>query len=994
MKKKAFTLIELLGVIILLGIILLIAIPAITKYLKIGTNKYYNNVEEVLVAAGRDYISDYDTLLPREIGNVTILSLNELVSNKYLDKVVDSKGNSCEAKVAVKKVAKKEYEYYSCLICEDYQSEGDNCGYSEDTNITSETKNYSIEVEKDHYTINQGEPLTLPYAKAYYLGELVSSIVSGNPNQIDTNKVGTTTVTYAFRGAKKDVIVDVIDTVKPSIPEVTLKNDSATGNAYNGKWYSGDIYAEFLSTDYTKPGIVGSGINYYELSKNGTTWEKVNSNYLFTESGEFTYYIRSVDKSGNVSETNSFTVKIDNETPQCNILLTGTSGTNGWYTSNVTAELEIQEVKSGILTNAIDKTSITNNTTGTTITGIVTSVSGKVGTCTKTVKIDKVIPSAPQITASDSIASNNWHKTNFNLTLSGANNISGNNYKYGTTSNPGTTGTNISLTTNTSGTTYYAKVCSNAGLCGVNASYIVKLDTVIPQCSIALTGTSGTNGWYTSNVTATLEPSELVSGVAASNLDKTSITSNTTGETVTGIVTDNAGNIGTCSITVKVDKTTPSAPTVTASDSKASNTWHSADFTLNFSGESNVSGNTYYYGTTTSPSTAGTSTSVSGNTSGTTYYAKVCSGSGLCSSNASYIVKIDKTNPTVSYNIGGGTYTTAQTITVTGSDTNFSYMNVHVYKDGVYQSGKSTEGRTSNTFAVSLDSAGTWTVYTQIYDQSGRRQSQSPDNGGGWYYQNYTIQLCAYAVNTYWDFGYIGWAQGYTVPCNGTYKLEVWGAQGGSSVESRYAGGKGGQASGSAILSKNSTIYVVVGSTGASGDGSAPHAGGYNGGGAGGEGAGGGGGATHIGTFNNTLAGHGSTSGLYIVAGGGGGSDYESWSCGYNGYGGTGGGTNGGDGTSSCTYDFRGGGASQSGPGLNHGAQRPGFGQGGGTLGELTSGGGGGGLYGGGAGSMNNGVNGGGGGSGYVGGVTGGSMQNGTREGNGFARITLTSITN
>ena len=39
-----------------------------------------------------------------------------------------------------------------------------------------------------------------------------------------------------------------------------------------------------------------------------------------------------------------------------------------------------------------------------------------------------------------------------------------------------------------------------------------------------------------------------------------------------------------------------------------------------------------------------------------------------------------------------------------------------------------------------------------------------------------------------------------------------------------------------------------------------------------------------------------------------------------------------------------------------------------------------------------NGGTGGGGGSGYIGGVTGGSMQNGVRSGNGYARITVISL--
>ena len=100
------------------------------------------------------------------------------------------------------------------------------------------------------------------------------------------------------------------------------------------------------------------------------------------------------------------------------------------------------------------------------------------------------------------------------------------------------------------------------------------------------------------------------------------------------------------------------------------------------------------------------------------------------------------------------------------------------------------------------------------------------------------------------DFGYTGGVQAFTIPtgCTGTFKLEVWGAQGGSG--DGYAGGYGGYASGNVDLTAGQTLYIAVGGAGSS------TGGGWNGGGSGKSGAwdgpiylayGGGGGATHIG---------------------------------------------------------------------------------------------------------------------------------------------------
>lgn len=91
------------------------------------------------------------------------------------------------------------------------------------------------------------------------------------------------------------------------------------------------------------------------------------------------------------------------------------------------------------------------------------------------------------------------------------------------------------------------------------------------------------------------------------------------------------------------------------------------------------------------------------------------------------------------------------------------------------------------------------------------------------------------------EFDYTGDVQEYTVPADGTYRLEAWGAQGGGidlydkSTWPRYAqgyevGGKGGYAAGDVHLKKGTVLYVYVGGTtttgkgGWNGGGSHPHA--------------------------------------------------------------------------------------------------------------------------------------------------------------------------
>lgn len=230
------------------------------------------------------------------------------------------------------------------------------------------------------------------------------------------------------------------------------------------------------------------------------------------------------------------------------------------------------------------------------------------------------------------------------------------------------------------------------------------------------------------------------------------------------------------------------------------------------------------------------------------------------------------------------------------------------------------------------------------------------------------------------SFAFTGDVQEYTAPETGTYTLEVWGAQGGRSVDSYQDGGRGGYSYGNVTLTKGQVLYIYVGEKGSiNGSYTSSR---YNGGGEG-DYNGDGGGATHIATTKRgVLSNYASyKSEVLIVAGGGGGSSYHAAMGGY------GGGSTGGDGTDGDGAQGRGQGGTQSGSPAYYWSNNAGFGQGG--NGTLTtnygfSGGGGGGWYGGTAGLDHEG---GGGGSGYIGGVTGGVTMGDQRSGHGAANI-------
>ena len=123
-----------------------------------------------------------------------------------------------------------------------------------------------------------------------------------------------------------------------------------------------------------------------------------------------------------------------------------------------------------------------------------------------------------------------------------------------------------------------------------------------------------------------------------------------------------------------------------------------------------------------------------------------------------------------------------------------------------------------------------------------------------------------------YNFEYTGKVQIWEVPVTGTYKLEVWGAEGGTGMwgTSKLIGGLGGYSFGKITLNKGTKVYVYVGGEGESAkDLVTPTKGGFNGGGTSGayvnDNGGAGGGATDIRLVYDSLYSR------VIVAGGGGG---------------------------------------------------------------------------------------------------------------------------
>ncbi len=332
-------------------------------------------------------------------------------------------------------------------------------------------------------------------------------------------------------------------------------------------------------------------------------------------------------------------------------------------------------------------------------------------------------------------------------------------------------------------------------------------------------------------------------------------------------------------------------------------------------------------------------------------------------------------------NGGGMQYASKDALNAVGADTGISSLTLYANwktnvsfnaNGGTLQGGTTTEERSiagsgSGTIKYNVNqSMATGLTAKKSGNYLFRGWNTDPNGNGTWIesYGAVTAPVTFYAVyiETKWTYSYTGYAQAFTAPATGTYRIKLTGARGGAYGNGDNNGWMTGGAvvQGDITLTKGTTLYVYVGESGQSAA-SGVSKGGWNGGGNGGGGsyydaesgqwfpcAGGGGGATDIRTVNGGSNWQIGLNGRILVAAGGGGGGAFGW-------GGNAGIQTGESGRGSTSSNPTGG--TQSSGGSDGG----GFGYGGSNT-STGTGGGGGGWYGGGSKYLNSGA----GGSSYI----------------------------
>lgn len=119
-NKRAFTIVELLCIIVILGVLSTMAIVASYNLINKANDVHADQQENTIIMATKDYIQKDNSNAPKVVGESRNIKVSDLKENKFLkEDIKDSEGNSCmkESYVRIYKLSNTEYSYLAYIYC-------------------------------------------------------------------------------------------------------------------------------------------------------------------------------------------------------------------------------------------------------------------------------------------------------------------------------------------------------------------------------------------------------------------------------------------------------------------------------------------------------------------------------------------------------------------------------------------------------------------------------------------------------------------------------------------------------------------------------------------------------------------------------------------------------------------------------------------------------------------------------------------------------------
>ena len=327
---------------------------------------------------------------------------------------------------------------------------------------------------------------------------------------------GTHTVSYwstdlAGNQASPNTITIKIDATAPATQAAPAGTSGGDG------WYTSQAQVTLSATD------AQSGVDSTYYAIDGGLSQPYTAPFNISNSGTHTILYWSVDRAGNAESQKSMIIKVDATAPATQVMLAGTQGLNGWYTSDTQVTLSVTEEQSGVENTfyKIDEGpqqtysapfNISNNNYHIIFYWSVDRAGNIESQRSMPIKVDSQAP-----TTAAQVSSNwwwdVWYLSPAQVYLNGLDNASGVANIYYTIDGGATQNYTATINISTGGVhvvNYWT--VDVAGNTEAQKSVTVRVDSAAPTTQISTSG-AGANGWYRGPVQVALTPTDPESGV-------------------------------------------------------------------------------------------------------------------------------------------------------------------------------------------------------------------------------------------------------------------------------------------------------------------------------------------------------------------------------------------------------------------------------------------------------------------------------------------------
>ena len=520
LNKKAFTLTELIAVIVILSILITLSVVVFMNIRRNTLEKEYTNLVSYLEAKAALYAKDT---------NITTISVEDLIKEGYIkpddqSDIYDPRDNT-SMNCYTLKMEYKDGEYVAKLSDDLKRDENGKC------NLYTKTSGYEIcrivgsncnEI-KDGKWFNKNIKLGIKDANGLINSDDVSYSWSTNTGFTSNDKNVTTEVnligdiTYKCELKMKDDNGKDIVGVATKNVKIDRENPVISEIKYDTNW-SLSKTIEVIATDG-----MGSGIKGYAIVKEDQDCSIYKAKNTVDINSNGNYKVCVKDKAGNITEEIIEVTSIDVVPGNPVISASDNIASGNFHEQDYTLswKSDYDGTQNLIYYYGTNKNNLTSNGISSVakknqynVTMYVKACTSESNLCSEissyVINVDTT-PTNPVISASDGLASGKYHSSDYTLSWKSTNKGSQNlTYYYGTNASKMTSiGTSMSVNMNQYGVYVYVKACTAYNKCSGISKYLLNLDTEAPVIKI----TSSNDGRNYFKFTATITDSQ--SGIVA-----------------------------------------------------------------------------------------------------------------------------------------------------------------------------------------------------------------------------------------------------------------------------------------------------------------------------------------------------------------------------------------------------------------------------------------------------------------------------------------------